>query len=51
MNNNSIMERLAASGLPEEKAAEITVRCITNQNGPVTKNSNGNAKNNHSARG
>ena len=32
-NNNSIMERLVGAGIPVEKAAELTARCITKGKG------------------
>lgn len=35
MEGQSIMGRLVSSGVPIKKAAKVTVRCITNQNGLV----------------
>lgn len=35
MKNRAILPRILERGVPEDKAADLTLRCITNQNGPV----------------
>lgn len=35
MSRKPILPRILARGVPEDKAAELTVRCLTNQEGPV----------------
>ncbi len=35
MKNRPIFPRILDRGVPEDKAAKVTVRCVINQNGPV----------------
>lgn len=35
MSRQPILPRILARGVPEDKAAELTLRCTTNKDGPV----------------